>query len=1182
MTIRQVENPVGIQLADEKLRRLLTSLVRAVNTMNGYEGSFKDQVVTKDELRNTGLVKLSERQMIAVIQQVTESGSPTGLYSPLGHAHLLEDISDAGSLAALDTVGTSHIDVGAVVEDRLSAAVIAKLDQGETAYGWGNHAGLYSLLGHGHVEGDISDLDKYTQGQVDALLLDKQPRENGFVNRTDSSLGFDAGTRTFTISPTGADFVFYANGAKYTKSAPDNVVIPDTEGIHFIFYDNSGVLSSTTTFVEELITTNALVSVLYWNATGNEVVLGPAEERHGCTMDSATHIYNHNTRGCEYGKGILVGDVTADGDGDDNTHAQITVSSGSIWDEDIQNVIPSYALGAAIPFLYKSGATGDWRKAAGTGLVAYNGGSGRAQWNEWTGSTWQLTEADNNDFVLMHLYATNSVDEPLVFIIGQGEYDTTGAARAAAPQEIFTLETGGMVIVEFKAIASFIIQTSTGYANDAQSRIRTTGEGSDYLDWRGVNSGVNLAVSGVVAQSMADLTDTTIASLAEYDHLRYQNSTWENVSDLRVGSMSAYMEYTKDATIKYESTWVGNETKYMFRTGTDGGESGTDNFIYISAPGDQAATEDFALLLDQTKGFKFGYGNSTGDDISKEFLRVLESGRLNIEKYTGGYIAKYTYNDEEGTYPLQDANSLFLGYDRDSSALGMWRWYPRLSGAAGTPLYDNDFNFNYSTNEWSFNAPLVVNDDLDVTGEATFADNVDFQSPGIASFGAQAVMEDGFYIGSAIDKTTYNSKLVEYYNSSYSNTTHKVLQFGTDGGASGTDDYLYIGTPGDAAATSNFALVMDATRGLLFGYGDTAGKTITDELLRFDDSGRVDIPKNKQGWAFRILYDSDGLYPDQDGNSYNLGYIEKTDVEGIWYLAVKGDAAGGTVTNPPVPTGTKGENEFRYDYLENMWAINGSLGIGNVPVNFTQLADTSLYVDDNAFIGGNLTAQTLTLGTNYVGTATDIQLSSNANIAAEANLNFYIDSDDSYTANEFVWYHNSANTTGAEELMSLSESGLLTLNGDAEVDALILPNDGTSVDGRIADYEEGTWSPELGDSSGNVVTAYTTQQGHYVRVGNSVTVQIRIKISSKGSLVATSGLRIYGIPFDAGVNGFTSLSCSFIDGVSLPGNYPVHARLATTSIYLGLSDSTTGLSSLLPSEITDSFEIRIGGSYIVT
>tara|TARA_R100000008_G_C3573707_1_gene163854 strand:- start:552 stop:1520 length:969 start_codon:yes stop_codon:yes gene_type:complete len=67
--------------------------------------------------------------------------------------------------------------------------------------------------------------------------------------------------------------------------------------------------------------------------------------------------------------------------------------------------------------------------------------------------------------------------------------------------------------------------------------------------------------------------------------------------------------------------------------------------------------------------------------------------------------------------------------------------------------------------------------------------------------------------------------------------------------------------------------------------------------------------------------------------------------------------------------------------------------------------------------------------------------------------------------------------------------------------------DGNTLD----DYEEGTWTPSISFNSGTTGIAYTTQSGHYTKVGNLVTCIFEIQLSNKGS--SSGYMRIHGLPF---------------------------------------------------------------------
>ena len=310
----------------------------------------------------------------------------------------------------------------------------------------------------------------------------RYPTENGFETRTTSTIAFDDATRTFTITPVG-DCFYWNDGSRYQITAAESITIADTEGIHFVYIDGD-TLKETSTFSESLITTYALVGVVYWDATNNvSIIFG--DERHGRSMDSMVHLYHHSTEGAKWGKGLGPVEITH-GNGNNAVDAQIGLEAGSIWDEDLKFDIPADARPINAPILYRSGATGLWRKIDSTGYICTTAGSGRAAYNEWTGATWQLTELTTNDYCCMHLLATNDQRHPMIWIVGQNRYTTLANAREGADIEWQSLQVGQLetLLPEFVAIATFILQTASGYGNAVKSKIVTLENGTSFVDLR--------------------------------------------------------------------------------------------------------------------------------------------------------------------------------------------------------------------------------------------------------------------------------------------------------------------------------------------------------------------------------------------------------------------------------------------------------------------------------------------------------------------------------------------------------------------------------------------------------------------------------------------------------------------------------------------------------------------------
>lgn len=337
-------------------------------------------------------------------------------------------------------------------------------------------------------------------------LVTKDP--TGFdrsVSASLPSLSFDDSTRTFTIAPIGDNFYYYDVGKKTVYDSPMTVVIPDIEGLHFIYFENDVLLTSTTPW--DFNNGKVFVSVVYWDAVNNKSCIG--DELHGL-MPWEVHHYLHNTRGSQYISGFSP-ELTVDGNGSLDAHAEMqSISAGVFYDEDIE-----HTNGAQTTYekWYKEGANADWRwTTADSALVDM--GTTYPYYNEFTGGVWQRTEVPNTKFFMMHIFATNkfSTNNKVIVVMGENYYDTKGAAQDAAPTEILGLTTGVLPTPEFLEIGTVIIQVSTAYSNSYNARVVSTSDGGDFVDFR---SNEKIGV-GASTNHHGNLT-----GLGEDDHTQY-------------------------------------------------------------------------------------------------------------------------------------------------------------------------------------------------------------------------------------------------------------------------------------------------------------------------------------------------------------------------------------------------------------------------------------------------------------------------------------------------------------------------------------------------------------------------------------------------------------------------------------------------------------------------------------
>lgn len=422
---------------------------------------------------------------------------------------------------------------------------------------------------NGAVTLDKTDVGLSNVDNVSLLAQDLAQKEpTGFENRTDSGISFDDFTRTFFISATGASFSYWVKGINYV--VPSGLAIgkqiSTTAGNHYIYFDSAGNIQETTTFNVSLFTDNCMIAIVYWNSDNNTHAYF-ADERHGMQMDGATHGYLHTVFGARYLTGLALQNFVPDGTGNFDVNAVFTSDSGTIRDEDILLTISSQS---QLPVLYRQGSL--WRKKAADSFpIIYNGTAGytgtRIPFNEFTSGSWQLTEATDGNYVLIHVFATNDAETPVVAIVGTSQYANAPQARAAVETEISSLS--GLPFAEFTAIGSVIYQTNSSYTNVPKARVVSSNPtiGEVYVDFRGEQL---YTPSGVAT------SHSLLSNLSSDDHTQYYNQTrgdaryFQNTGGTITGSITA---------TNLSGTNTGDETSATIKTKLGVASSTSDGYL---------------------------------------------------------------------------------------------------------------------------------------------------------------------------------------------------------------------------------------------------------------------------------------------------------------------------------------------------------------------------------------------------------------------------------------------------------------------------------------------------------------------------------------------------------------------------------------------------------------------------
>lgn len=355
---------------------------------------------------------------------------------------------------------------------------------------------------------------------VNTVLPTNEP--TGHENRANSTISFNNSTRVFTISPVSTSHTVWCAGKRFAKTSAETVTIPNTTGIYYIYYNSTGVLSYKTTYFD--FENEAPTAYIYWNSSTAKAELF-AEERHGIVLDWQTHEYLHRTIGAAIASGFNASGYTISGDGSLNTHAQIALTGGTFFDEDLQVDITHSATPAAnswqqvlegtalLPVFYISGTT--WRRDAATSYPLKTGTS-LPTYNLNTAGTWTTPDIANNKYGISWVIATNNLDSPVAVVLGQDSYNTLSDAEAVN-WENMTLPD--FPIFEFRPLHKIIYQCASAYTNTPKAAIRGV-----YDLRRVISSGSSIPSSPVPDHG-------ALTGLADDDHLQYLTTGRHNSDD---------------------------------------------------------------------------------------------------------------------------------------------------------------------------------------------------------------------------------------------------------------------------------------------------------------------------------------------------------------------------------------------------------------------------------------------------------------------------------------------------------------------------------------------------------------------------------------------------------------------------------------------------------------------------
>lgn len=516
-------------------------------------------------------------------------------FSLEGHVHNFSSLTDVPS-----TYAAQALKVVRVKSDETGLEFVQIIDTDST------FAANSDLLvpSQKAVKSAMNNLTTSIGNIVEVYELTSEP--TGFVDRTDSDISFDNLTRTFSLTTT-TGYDYYIKGVKYTVTTDKTITIPDVDGSYFFFLDTNETLSYVTAFDTALLHVYAFIASVNWSTTQSKI-LGLAEERHGTTMDWATHSYLHTYVGARIRPNDFpIGNFVLSGNGSNDTHCKASFGNGVVTDEDLNHTITHSATPtlpfeqvllpiAELPIMHKIGSDTWYMDDPTTDLVKT--GTSRIQFNLFSG-TWSAVDATDLHYVAMWVFATNFRDSPIRVLLGQREDATLNEASTNNTYE--ALDLTGLAIQEYKILYRLIFQTSNAYTNTQKARLVQV---------------FDLRKSMDQGQTVTTATNNhaLLVGLGNDDHIHYHN-------DLR-GDLRYYTKFLLDAGQLDNRYYTEAETDIFLSGKSNTGHihsnasSTNDGFMSITNFDKLATIESFATA-NETDSFLLSRTNHSGtQDVS--------------------------------------------------------------------------------------------------------------------------------------------------------------------------------------------------------------------------------------------------------------------------------------------------------------------------------------------------------------------------------------------------------------------------------------------------------------------------------------------------------------------------------------------------------------------------------------
>jgi hypothetical protein len=395
---------------------------------------------------------------------------------------------------------------------------------------------------------------------------------------------------------------------------------------------------------------------------------------------------------------------------------------------------------------------------------------------------------------------------------------------------------------------------------------------------------------------------------------------------------------------------------------------------------------------------------------------------------------------------------------------------------------------------------------------------------GVVTTGAQTFAGDKTLTGAltgtsaTFSSTAFTNLTV---NGTNSNGWGNNIAFKSEG-----TDFGYVGSVGSLLGNTTKDMTIWATSGngiRFYTNGNNLRATI-------DTSGNLGLGVTPSAWdtvtGFQVGRASIYGYAANDGgfqiNTYygnsSFRYIANGTAEQIRF-------EDGAIKFRQAPSGTAG-NAISFTQAMTLDA-SGNLGIGTTSPSFKlDVNGTGRFSSTITSTNGGLLLQGSAANSSVVGLITEGTWPWRKLIDTETSQNSYgeyIDGNVFYAKRIDFADRNSAISGVGTNIYTLNLStGAATFSSSVATTGVIFPaTQVASADpNTLDDYEEGTFTPVLSFAGGTTGITYSEQSGKYTKIGRSVTVEIEIALSNKGS--SSGRVEIGNLPFSGIASIFTA------------------------------------------------------------